>query len=158
MKPSTIIFGLVWLALFAGIAYLADNLLNPNKVVKLGTGETVTLQRDPSGHYRAEAFINGVKAHVLVDTGATGVVISRELADTLGLKSHTAVRTNTANGETVSYMVRLNSVKLGGIEARDVGATITPSLEGDALLGMTFLGRMDIRLYKGTMTIKPVTE
>ena len=158
MKTSTIISSVIWLALFAGFAWLIDTSLNPNKAETLGNGETVVLQRDPSGHYRAEAFINGTKANVLVDTGARGVAISQKLADTLGIKSNAAIRTNTANGETVSYMVRLNSVKLGGIEASDVASTITPGLEGEALLGMSFLSRMDIRLYKGTMTIRQVSE
>jgi aspartyl protease family protein len=158
MKPGTIISSVIWLALFAGFAWLIDASLNPNKAETLGDSETVVLQRDPSGHYRAEAFINGTKANVLVDTGATGVAISKKLADTLGIKSNAAIRTNTANGETVSYMVRLTSVKLGGIEARDVAATITPGLEGEALLGMSFLSRMDIRLHKGTMTIRQVSE
>jgi len=136
-----------------------DTSLHPNKAAVLGDGATVALQRDPSGHYRAEAFINGAKVDVLVDTGATGVAISQALADKLGLQSHTAVRTQTANGDTVSYMVRLASVKLGGIEARDVAANISPGLNGEeALLGMSFLGRMDVRLYKGTMTIKQVSE
>ena len=53
-------------------------------------------------------------------------------------------------------MVRLNSVKVGGVEAQGVSAMIAPGLEGDALLGMSFLGRMDVRLFKGEMTIKQV--
>jgi aspartyl protease family protein len=158
VKSGTIISTAIWLALFAGFAWLIDASLNPNKAETLGDGETVVLQRDPSGHYRAEAFINGTKANVLVDTGATGVAISQRLADSLGITSNAAIRTTTANGDTVSYMVRLASVKLGGIEARDVAATITPGLQGEALLGMSFLSRMDIRLYKGTMTIRQVSE
>lgn len=158
MKSGTIISTAIWLTLFAGFAWMIDGSLNPNKAAVLGNGETVVLQRDPSGHYRAEAFINGVKVEVLVDTGATGVAISQKLADTLGIKSHAAISTTTANGETVSYMTRLASVKLGGIEAKDVAANISPGLEGEALLGMSFLSRMDIRLYKGTMTIKQVSE
>jgi aspartyl protease family protein len=51
-------------------------------------------------------------------------------------------------------MTRLASVKLGAIEAHNVAAIITPNLDGDMLLGMSFLGRMDVRLYKGTMTIR----
>lgn len=158
MRRGTIISLLVWLALLGGIAYLVDGMLNPNKAEVLGDGQAVVLARDPSGHYRAEAYINGTKARVLVDTGATGVAISQALADRLGLQSHVAVRTQTASGETIAYMVRLQSVRLGGIEARDVAASIVPGLSGDALLGMSFLGRMDVRLYKDTMTIKPVLE
>jgi aspartyl protease family protein len=158
MKSGTVISTAIWLALFVGFVWMIDAALNPNKTEALGNGETVMLQRDPSGHYRAEAYINGIKANVLVDTGATGVAISRELADSLGLRSNAAIRTSTANGDTVSYMIRLESIKLGGIEARDVAATIAPGLGGEALLGMSFLSRMDIRLYKGTMTIRQVSE
>ncbi len=158
MKPGTLISTAIWLVLFAGCIWMVDAALNPNKAKALGNSETVVLKRDPSGHYRAEAFINGVKAEVLVDTGATGVAISSKLAQTLGIRSHAAVSTTTANGETVSYMTRLASVRLGGIEAKDVAANITPALEGEALLGMSFLSRMDIRLYKGTMTIRQVEE
>jgi aspartyl protease family protein len=154
MKSNTIISAIIWLALFASVVWMADAALNPNKAEVLGQAQTVVLQRDPSGHYRAEAYINGIKADVLVDTGATGVAISQKLANTLGLSSHAAVSTTTANGQAVGYLLRLASVKLGGIEARDVAATISPGLEGEALLGMSFLSRMDIRLYKGEMTIK----
>lgn len=158
MQRGTILSTLIWLILFAGFVWMVDAALNPNKAETLGNGETVVLQRDPSGHYRAEAYINGVKADVLVDTGATGVALSQALADKLGIRSNAAIRTSTANGDTVSYMTRLQSIRLGGIEAHDVAATITPGLQGEALLGMSFLSRMDIRLYKGTMTIKQVSE
>jgi len=151
---NTLFAAVIWIGLFAGLVYLTDGILNPNKAEKLGDAEVVELQRDPSGHYRAEAFINGTKVGVLVDTGATGVAISQALADTLGLKSLVAIRTATANGDTISYMVRLDEVRLGGIVAKDVSASIVPGLNGDALLGMSFLGRMDIRLYQGTMTIR----
>lgn len=158
MSKNTVIVSIIWLILAGVIYYLMDGMLNPNKVAVLGEDRTVTLQRGPDGHYRAEAIINGAKVDVLVDTGATGVAISQKMADKLGLKSHSAIRTSTANGDSVAYMTRLESVKLGGVEAKDVAATIAPSLDGDALLGMSFLSRMDVRLYKGTMTIKQVDE
>ena len=93
---------------------------------------------------------------MLVDTGATGVAISQNIADQLNLKSIDAIRTSTANGNSVGYMVRLESVKIGGVEAHNVAAMIAPGLDGDILLGMSFLGRMDVRLFKGEMTIKQV--
>ena len=156
MKRGTVLWVVIWLALFAGMAHITYNLLHPNQAEDLGNGEVVVLQRDPTGHYRAEAFINGKKVGVMVDTGATGVAISKDLAEDLGLKSQVAVLTTTANGDTVSYRVRLNEVRLGGIVAKDVSANIVPGLNGDALLGMSFLSRMDIRLYQGTMTIRQV--
>ena len=157
MTKSSIIFGMVWLALAFGIYSIVDNIQNPNKAFRLGNdAQSVTLKRGLDGHYRAEALINNQKVDVLVDTGATGVAISQRVADKLGLKSIDAVRTNTANGDSIGYMVRLESVKVGGVEAQNVAAMIAPGLDGDVLLGMSYLGRMDVRLYKNEMTIKQV--
>ncbi len=157
MSRNSIIFALVWLALALGIFYIVDNIQNPNKAWRLGeNASSVSLKRGLDGHYRAEALINNQNVDVLVDTGATGVAISQRVADKLGLKSIDAIRTSTANGDTVSYMVRLESVKVGGVEAKNVSAMISPGLDGDVLLGMSYLGRMDVRLFKGEMTIKQV--
>lgn len=158
MSKNTLIVGVIWLVLAGVIYYLADGILNPNKVAVLGDDHTVVLQRGVDGHYRAEALINGTKVDVLVDTGATGVAISQRVADELGLTSRNAVRTSTANGDSVAYMTRLTTVKLGGVEAKNVAAIIAPGLNGDVLLGMSFLGRMDVRLFQGSMTIKQVEE
>ncbi len=149
---------MVWIALAGVIYYLADNIQNPNKLYRLGNSNSVILKRGLDGHYRSEALINGTKVNVLVDTGATGVAISQDIANKLNLKSINAVRTNTANGESVGYMVRLDSVQIGGVEASNVAAMIAPGLDGDVLLGMSFLGRMDVRLYKGEMTITQVDD
>ena len=157
MSRNAIIYAIVWLSLAAGIFYLIDNIQNPNKMWRLGDdANEVVLQRGLDGHYRAEALINNQKVSVLVDTGATGVAISQSVADKLQLKSVTAVRTNTANGDSVGYMVRLESVKVGGVEANNVSAMIAPGLDGDVLLGMSYLGRMDVRLFNNQMTIKQV--
>ena len=153
-----LLIALIWLGLAGVLFYLMNTRVNPNTASTLAQSGEVVLQRDLSGHYRAEAYINGVKTPVMVDTGATDVAISQALADKLGLHSINAVRTQTANGDTVSYMTRLKSVKLGGIVAHDVAATITPSLGEEMLLGMSFLSRMDVRLYKGTMTIRAIEE
>ncbi len=158
MSRNTLIVAIIWLFLAGLIYYLADNIQNPNKINRLGEARTVVLKRGLDGHYRAEAMINGKKIEVLIDTGATGVAISQGVADKLNLKSINAIRTNTANGDSIGYMVRLNSVKVGGVEANDVAAMIAPGLDGDVLLGMSFLGRMDVRLYKGQMTIKQVDD
>jgi len=151
------VFSAIWLSLAVGVFFYFSGKINLNTVEKLGITNQVVLGRDPSGHYHAEAFINGVKAIVLVDTGATDVTISQELANKIGIKSHSAIRTKTANGDSVGYMARLKSVKLGGIVVTNVAAIIAPNLSGaDVLLGMSFLNQMDVRLYKGTMTIRQV--
>ena len=157
MTKNSIFFAIAWIGLAYAIYLLADNIQNPNKAFRLGNdAQQVVLKRGLDGHYRAEALINNQQVDVLVDTGATGVAISQRVADKLGLKSIDAVRTETANGDSVSYMVRLESVKVGGVEAVNVSAMIAPGLDGDVLLGMSYLGQMDVRLYKNEMTIKQV--
>lgn len=154
MNLKTLSAALIWLLLAGGLFFFFNSKVHPNTDERLNHGQEVTLEKDLSGHYRAEAFINGVKTSVLVDTGATDVSISQALSKKLGLQSNAAIRTQTANGETVAYMTRLASVKLGGIEATNVAAIITADLGDDMLLGMSFLNRMDVRLYKGKMTIR----
>lgn len=156
MSNSRLLWWIVWLALAGGVYHLADRALNPNRLSILGDAPSVILQRGLDGHYRSEALINDTKVNVLVDTGATGVAISQRIADRLQLQSRHAVRTSTANGDTVAYMVRLESVQIGGVRANNVAAVIAPGLEGDVLLGMSFLGRMDVRLFQGAMTITQV--
>jgi len=158
MPRNSLLIAFFWLCLAGLIYYLADRIQQPNKLETLGVNSEVVLKRGLDGHYRSEALINGEKVDVLVDTGATGVTISQSIADKLNLKSIDAISTRTANGDSVGYMVRLDSIKLGGVEAKNVSAMIAPGLEGDVLLGMSFLGRMDVRLYKGEMTIKQISE
>lgn len=149
-----LLYTIIWLGLAALVWLLVDRIQHPNTLEQIGQQKVVQLKRGTDGHYSAEALINGERVRVLVDTGATGVAISQSVADRLGLVSRDAVSTHTANGTAVAYLVRLKTVQLGGVTAHDVAATISPGLEGDALLGMSFLGRMDVRLYKGTMTIQ----
>lgn len=158
MSKNSLLIAFFWLCLAGLIYLLADRIQNPNKLETLNSGSEVVLKRGLDGHYRAEALINGEKVGVLVDTGATGVAISQAIADKLDLKSIEAIRTNTANGDSIGYMVRLDSIQLGGVQAKNVSAMIAPGLEGEVLLGMSFLGRMDVRLYKNEMTIKQISE
>ncbi len=158
MTRSQLTFSLIFLAMAAGLFVFFQSKVSPNTVARIGAGKEVVLQRDLSGHYRVEAMINGVKVDVLVDTGATDVSISAALADRLGVSSQHAIRTHTANGDAVAYMTRLDSIRLGGIDADDVAAIIVPGMDGEALLGMSFLGRMDVRLFRGQMTIRTAQD
>jgi len=151
---KTAVWLVFWLALGSSLYYFFETKLNPNTLEKVGAGPEVKLKRDPNGQYRSEALINGFKTTVLVDTGADNVSISENFANRLGIRSHSAVRTQTANGDTVGYLIRLDSIKLGGIEVTNVAALIVPNLGADVLLGMSFLNRMDVRLHQGTMTIR----
>jgi len=91
--------------------------------------------------------LNRTKAfRFIVDTGAQRVIISRDVADTLGLDIAHPFRFErivTAERQTPpAPVVRLDSVQLGGIRLRDLEASVfdLPStLRADGLLGLNFL-------------------
>ena len=107
-------------------------------------GPWTTLDRAPNGHFFADAQVNGMTVHFLVDTGATGVALSADDAQRVGLQfsplEFTAVGTG-ASGEVRGKLVTLDRVSLGGRTVEGVDGVI---LEGGtmSLLGQSFLGKM----------------
>lgn len=113
-----------------------------------------------------KANINNVSlGHFVLDTGATYMSISRDMAEELGLDlRHTSkVPITTANGTIEVPKVILKSVKVNGLEARNVEATVmdfksTSSFSG--LLGLSFISRFRLTLdpMKGQMVFEPVAS
>ncbi len=95
------------------------------------TGEqAVRLRRQDNGHFVARAAANGTSISMLVDTGASTVVLTptdaeRAGIDTASLSFTTPV--STANGTTFAAPVRLKSVSVGPLEVRDVEAPWSPN-------------------------------
>jgi len=152
-----------WLAFLAlGVLFFSDLLdkrHNPNQSLQtLYSREgvrDVVLQRNKFGHYVTSGQINGHPVTFILDTGATGVAIPQPIADRLGLKRGQAVRTETANGMTTSYAVRLDEVSVGGIALQDVRAAITPGLQTDeVLLGMSFLKHIEFTQRGKTLILR----
>ena len=102
-----------------------------------------TVPADSRGHFVTRAKLNGRAVDVLIDTGATSVAINLALAKRIGLKvkkkdfKHFA---NTANGRTPMALATLKSVRIGGVEVKNVEAAVLgdDALDG-VLLGMSFL-------------------
>jgi aspartyl protease family protein len=135
--------------------YVADKR-NPNRNLNLinHEGGEVVLQRNRSGHYVAPGRINGEPVTFLLDTGATQVSVPEVLADRLGLEKGRRLQTMTANGVISVHTTRLDSVQLGGIELRDVSASINPYMPGDTvLLGMSFMQHLDMVQREGTLSL-----
>ena len=136
-----LVFGLVYWY-FSGWEQRQFNP-NPQALVQQQSGELV-LQRNHDGHYVADGKINGAKVTFLLDTGATQVSLSSQLARRLGLKLGAAITLNTANGRIVGYQTRLANVRLGPIEMHDVSAVVSDGMDSQTvLLGMSFLRRLE---------------
>jgi len=109
-------------------------------------GGHVRIPADRAGHYVTEAEINGRSFRVMVDTGASLVILRYEDARALGLiygSDKFDIAVQTANGAAKAIRVKLNNVRLGSISLDDVDALVMEEgLLNTNLLGMTFLRRL----------------
>jgi len=117
--------------------------------------ERVVLAADTHGHFVSDGAINGNPVRFLVDTGATSVALPAYDADRLGIDYRKGRRgiSNTAGGPVTVYRVSLDSVRLGGIELRTVDAVVIEQGLDIALLGMSFLNRVEMQRDGSTMTL-----
>lgn len=113
----------------------------------------VILQRKRNGHFAADGEINGQAVRFLVDTGATDVAVSEQVARSLGLEFGPRINVLTAAGPVGGWVTRLDSVSVGVLELQDVRATITPGLGEESLLGMSFLRHFSIVQEGNTLVI-----
>ena len=120
-----------------------------------GAGQSVTLAADSRGHFLTDGSINGQPMRFLVDTGTTTIALPAADAIRLGIdyKKGAIAKTRTAGGVVPVYRVTLQSVRLGGIEASNVEAIVIEEGLDIALLGMSFLNRLDMRQEGRTMTL-----
>lgn len=120
-----------------------------------GNGQ-VTLTSDIRGHFIANGTVNGAAVRFIVDTGATMISLSAADAGRAGIdyRRGEPVMTMTANGPAQAWKTRLSSVKIGDIQVNDVDALVHTSDMPLALLGMSFLNRMEMRRDGQTMTLR----
>lgn len=111
------------------------------------TGEpgTAYLSRDVTGHFHADALVDGTYVRFMVDTGASDVALSTSDAQRIGIdlsKLRYTIPYSTANGTIYAAAITLKEVKVGGITLRDVDASVSQGGLDRSLLGMSFLGRL----------------
>lgn len=109
-------------------------------------GQTVTLERMRNGHFETRAQIDGTPIQLMIDTGASSIVLSYEDAQRIGIHMQNlrfTIPVSTANGQTLSAATILDEIKVGGITRRNLSAMIAQrnALDG-SLLGMSFLNRL----------------
>lgn len=120
------------------------------------SGSSTTLIADSNGHFFTVGTINGAPMRFLVDTGATVVSIGKSdavRANVDYLKGQPGM-TMTANGTTRVWRVTLNSVRVGEVVLNQVEASVHEHDLPIALLGMSFLNRMEMKREGQAMTLK----
>ncbi|HWK32450.1 MAG TPA: TIGR02281 family clan AA aspartic protease [Hyphomicrobium sp.] len=155
---------LVWLAigfvLVAGYSYreelsevvgrVGGELLPAGQIVSVGTNEegerAVRVRRRLDGHFAVRATVNGQAMTLMVDTGASSVVLKPADAARAGVdldKLSYTVAVSTANGMAYAAATRLRSLAIGPLVVHDVDALVAkPGSVKENLLGMSFLRRL----------------
>lgn len=154
------VWGLIFFGLLAGYSYrgelqtvayrVAGEVLPPGHVITVDTGtsgeKAVKIRSDGGGHFIAQGHVNGSDVRLLVDTGASTVVLKAADAERAGIDvaglSFT-VPVQTANGTAYAAPVRLREVAIGQIVIDSVEALVAkPGSLNESLLGMSFLNRL----------------
>jgi aspartyl protease family protein len=150
---ATLFWAVVGLLLVVGYTYrfelreVADRVIAqmmPGHVA--GHGRNVQVVRSNGGDFAVAVHINGAKIPMVLDTGASSVVLTQEAAKAAGLPIEVlnySVNVDTANGRTRAAAVTLDRLAVGGLMERSVPALVAQHGQLKTnLLGMSFLNRL----------------
>ena len=111
-----------------------------------GHGRDVEVVRGRGGDFSVAAHINGARVPMVLDTGASSVVLTQDAAKAAGLPLEVldyTVNVDTANGRTRAAPITLDRLTVGGLTERAVPALVVQAGQlKNSLLGMTFLNRL----------------
>jgi len=114
---------------------------------RAGSIRAVQVARGQGGEFALQAKINGVSAPMVIDTGATSVVLTYETAKAIGLPLELLeydVDLETAGGHTKAARLTLDRLAVGKLVERSVPALVVPHGQMKTnLLGMSFLDRLE---------------
>jgi predicted aspartyl protease len=141
------------------LEFLKHQLVEPHKACRLVSDtQTATIpfaamMRDAT-HIRAfglDVKFNDHTARLEIDTGASGLVISRSVADRAGLKqfSRTEIGGIGSEGRRAAYTAYADDIKIGSLEFRDCDVEVIDQrnvVDTDGLIGMDVFSRFLITL------------
>lgn len=122
-------------------------------------GALTLIQRDPDSHFRAQMLVNGRSIRMMVDSGATSVVLRESDARLAGIyltpASYTA-QADTAGGTVAVAPVVIDRLAIGTIERRQVRAAVVADDKlSQSLLGQSFLGQLnEVKINGNTMQLR----
>src|SRR3954464_5550594 len=107
---------------------------------------SLSIPRDPRGHFLTDGRIDGQRIDFMVDTGASVVALNEKSAARFGLRPSRGdynATVNTANGTIKAARTRIAMMDVGGLIVRDVEALVLPDEAlAENLLGLSFLSRL----------------
>ena len=131
----------------------SSNTSQPNASGKTGVF-TVPIKRRDSGIPVVDVTFNGKHTfEMLFDTGASGITVSTDMAQAIGLKSEREAFSQTAGGVVAIGLTTVSSVKAGELTSSNLQVAINPSLP-IGLLGQTFYGHYDVMIKEDTIELR----
>jgi aspartyl protease family protein len=112
---------------------------------------SIELTRDSNGYFYADVHINGAPVHMLVDTGATDIALSRSDAQMAGIPVSIGMNDvigRGADGAIKGEPVTLDRVSLGDKTVERLPAIVLNS-GNQSLLGQSFLSRFSSVTMQG---------
>ena len=113
------------------------------------SSRSILIAPDAGGMYIINGAINGASVNFVVDTGASAVSMNSNVAKRLGIDYKLTGKESvsyTASGKDRIYIINLKRVRIGEIELRNItGAVHEGNFPVITLLGMSFLGKLDIK-------------
>ncbi len=98
-----------------------------------------------NGHFLVNAMANGRPVRFLVDTGASGILLTQEDARAVGIYPASLTyseRIRTANGDIAAAKATVRQIRIAGLIVDDLDVWVTRAPMPISLLGMTFLNRL----------------
>jgi predicted aspartyl protease len=104
-----------------------------------------------------EVTFNGTQRfEMIVDTGASGTVITRKIAAALGVVTVGKAKANTASAKAVEFPIGyLDSMEAGGMTVNKVPVAIAGTELETGLLGHDFFGNYDVTIKRNVVEFRP---
>ncbi|MEH2023071.1 retropepsin-like aspartic protease family protein [Nostoc sp.] len=118
---------------------------------------TAPIKRRIGGTPIVEVTFNGQQQfEMIVDTGASGTVITQEMANALGIVTVGKAKANTASSRAVEFPVGyVNSMAVGGVIVNKIPVAIAGAELETGLLGHDFFGNYDVTIKRNVVEFRP---
>ncbi|MBW4479441.1 MAG: retroviral-like aspartic protease family protein [Tolypothrix brevis GSE-NOS-MK-07-07A] len=118
---------------------------------------SVPIKRRIGGTPIIEVTFNGNQQfEMIVDTGASGTVITQQMASSLGVVSVGKAKANTASSKAVEFSIGyVDTIEAGGVSVNKVAVAIAGSDLETGLLGHDFFGNYDLTIKRDVVEFRP---
>ncbi|NMG18643.1 retropepsin-like aspartic protease [Brasilonema bromeliae] len=118
---------------------------------------TVGIKRRMGGTPIIEVTFNGTQPfEMILDTGASGTVITQKMANALGVVQVGKAKANTANSKAVEFPIGyVDSMEVAGAKVNHVAVAIAGADLETGLLGHDFFGDYDITIKRDVVEFRP---